>query len=244
MEGLLDSFWEAVHPQLDPDDGNDPTGRVNILSALCDADLIVRPLRETPLVSARGLGQYNLRDYEVATGKAQAAADANPAPISAIDAAFLDVEPEQLRETANALEKSVASVARIEALLTEKAGVHHAIDVRPLGDPLKAAQQVVREYLGRRFPDEIPADEETETDTAVAGGRQARLSGSITNREDVMRALDKVCEYLNKYEPTSPAQLFIECAKRLMTTNFIDSVKILGTDGVALLEKVRKESSE
>src|SRR4051794_36634869 len=30
LKGLLENYWELVHPRLDPDDNNDPTIRVNI----------------------------------------------------------------------------------------------------------------------------------------------------------------------------------------------------------------------
>src|SRR5262249_47365483 len=53
IHGLLDRWWDTLHPQLDPDDGNDPTMRVNVLVALCDADAMLRGVRETPLVSSR-----------------------------------------------------------------------------------------------------------------------------------------------------------------------------------------------
>src|SRR5262245_7097487 len=29
LRGLVEGYWDAVHPRLDPDDGNDPTMRVN-----------------------------------------------------------------------------------------------------------------------------------------------------------------------------------------------------------------------
>ena len=36
IEGLLDRHWGSVHPQLDASDDDDPTARVNALSALVD----------------------------------------------------------------------------------------------------------------------------------------------------------------------------------------------------------------
>ena len=36
IDGYLEHLWAPVHPQLDPDDDNDPTMRVNLLSTLCN----------------------------------------------------------------------------------------------------------------------------------------------------------------------------------------------------------------
>ena len=36
LRGLVERFWQDVHPQLDPDDDLDPALRVNALAALCD----------------------------------------------------------------------------------------------------------------------------------------------------------------------------------------------------------------
>ena len=40
LKGLLEQYWQPIHPQLDEED-NDPTMRVNALSALCDEDTLL-----------------------------------------------------------------------------------------------------------------------------------------------------------------------------------------------------------
>ena len=35
LGGLLERYWPDVYPKLDPEDNNDPTERINILSNLC-----------------------------------------------------------------------------------------------------------------------------------------------------------------------------------------------------------------
>ena len=102
LHGLIDRHWEGVHPQLDPDDDNDPTMRVNVLAGLVDPERSLRGVREATLVSSRGLGQFSLRDVQVATGQAQASSGEEPPEIGAIDAAFLDCPVEELQATAEA----------------------------------------------------------------------------------------------------------------------------------------------
>src|SRR5262245_1615 len=49
LNGYVSRYWATVHPQLDPDDDNDPSIRVNALSALCDNVTMLRPVRMAPL---------------------------------------------------------------------------------------------------------------------------------------------------------------------------------------------------
>lgn len=50
--------------------------------------------------------------------------------------------------------------------------------------------------------------------------------------------LEKVCDYLERNEPTNPAPLLIRRAKRLMTKNFVEILKDLAPDSVAQVEKI------
>ena len=68
LEGLLERYWDQVYPQLDPDDDNDPTLRINTIVALCDPETTLYDLRGAPLVSSRALGRFSLRDVQIAAG--------------------------------------------------------------------------------------------------------------------------------------------------------------------------------
>ena len=69
LRGLLERYWDCVYPQLDPDDNNDPTFRVNTLVTLCDRDVMLLNVQEAPLVSSRALGRFGLRDLQIAKGE-------------------------------------------------------------------------------------------------------------------------------------------------------------------------------
>ena len=44
LNGLLDTFWDGIHPKLDADDDNDPTMRLNALAPLTDETMGLRDL--------------------------------------------------------------------------------------------------------------------------------------------------------------------------------------------------------
>ena len=123
LRGLIEQFWEPVHPRLDPDDDNDPTMRVNVIASMCDADTVLKAVREAPLVSSRTIGRFSLRDIKVATGELSTAGDDEKAPdTTTIDAAFADVAADELQAMAARLSACLQSVSAIESVLTDQVG--------------------------------------------------------------------------------------------------------------------------
>ncbi|MBL4608702.1 MAG: type VI secretion system ImpA family N-terminal domain-containing protein [Pseudomonadales bacterium] len=66
---LNEQYWEDAYPKLTFDGDFDADFRINTLNNLCDFDAIIKPLAQTSLVSARGLGSFSLRDYKLALVK-------------------------------------------------------------------------------------------------------------------------------------------------------------------------------
>ena len=63
LQRFVETYWEGLHPRLDPADGNDPTMRVNILATLAAPD-VLSTVRATPLISSRTVGRFSYRDVE------------------------------------------------------------------------------------------------------------------------------------------------------------------------------------
>src|SRR5678815_915230 len=54
VQGLVERFWDQVHPPLDASDNNDPTARVMALTALADPVTGLADLRAAALTGKRG----------------------------------------------------------------------------------------------------------------------------------------------------------------------------------------------
>ena len=61
IERLVEERWDSVHPQLDPDDDNDPTLRINSLATLVDASALIRDLKDTAFIELPNLGPLSVR---------------------------------------------------------------------------------------------------------------------------------------------------------------------------------------
>lgn len=243
LRGMVEQYWEPVHPRLDPDDNNDPMLRVNTLMSLCDRDSTLRDVRETPLVSSKVLGRFGLRDVDVATGKLSPTdSEGEPPKMSQIEAAFTECPLDDLRATTEAVGNSMEHLGAIEGFVTDQVGAANAPNFSPLVSELKAAHKTLEEQLARLAPDEAGLDGAGAEGEAGAAGRP--FNGQITNRQDVVRALDAVCEYYNRNEPSSPVPLLVQRAKRLMSKDFMEILRDLAPDGATQAQVFCGEENE
>lgn len=239
VRGLLERYWAPLHPRLDPDDGHDPTIRISALALLSDAQVLAA-LRAVPIVQSRAFGNVSLRDIAVASGEMPAAEGAPKMEMTAVEAAFQDVTDEALEGVAVAITQSVEHLRKIEAAFSDSAGVNGP-DATGLTQILNQANKAVAPRLERRKAAAAAAAgaEGTAVHTNGTGGpARAALSGEITSRDDVVRAIDKICDYYARHEPSSPLPLLLQRCKRLATMSFLEIVKEMVPDGLSQVEVI------
>lgn len=244
IQGLLERYWEMVHPQLDPADNNDPTLRINTLTSLCDPEIVLHSIREATLVNSTALGRFSLRDILITLGKLSlpAGSDEQVIKISTINAAFMDAQLDGLQNTANAINQSIESVAAIESQLMDKVGSKQMADFSTLPDLLKEAQHIMSEHLTQRGVGGDVGEAEVSSDaTNEAPGSPVSaqpVTGQINSQEDVIRVLDMACEYFKQHEPSSPVPLLLQRAKRLVAKDFMEILRDLTPAGVTQAEEI------
>lgn len=236
MRRLIEQHWDQVHPRLDPDDGLDPTLRVNLLASLCDSATILRYLRKVPVVASKSLGRFNFKDVEIAKGDAPAPPEgAPPAPtLATIEAAFMECDLEELKADAQATREAMENVKALEAAVTERVGAGQSTSLDAVIAALKPMQEALAQQLTRRGVVDKPAGGEAAA-TANGEGEMAAPPAvdEIRSRDDVIRVLDKLCEYYAQHEPSSPLPLLLKRAKRLTTLSFMEIIQDLAPDAVA-----------
>jgi type VI secretion system protein ImpA len=225
VQGLVERYWDQVHPTLDASDNNDPTARVTALMALAEAGAGLADLRQASLTGKRGA--LTVRDIELALGPA------DPFPGESVPS-----EDGVLQGVVAAIGESPAVAGQMQAGFDAAQGLALALESRleatqsPDLAPLKKVLQRVAE-AGRRASGGSPdaaADDQ--------GAASARAAGTIVSRDDANRALDRVCEWIERNEPTNPAPLLIRRAQRLMSKNFIDIIRDLAPDGLGQVEQI------
>jgi type VI secretion system protein ImpA len=249
LRRTMEMYWEEVYPRLDPEDDNDPTERKNILESLSppvsemsDQD----PLRfqdrfmEVPLCkpSDRRLKPASLRDVLVASGTLS---DAEGASMDGalVEAAFEATSTDDLQDIQSVMQAVSAELKTMADFLGEKMGVAVAPTFTGLSDVVGKAEEQVAGRLAARGYGEAPEGQGKEA--SIEG--QA-LSGQITNTQDVLKALDKVSEYYERNEPSSPLPLLMRRAKRLVGKNFVDIIKDISPDAISQVENVSGQTAE
>lgn len=240
----VERHWATLHPQLDPDDDNDPTLRVNVLMSLCDQETMLHDVSHAPLVASRALGVFGLRDIEIASGKREPVGDQEPIQQSTVDAAFLDAGNEALQATLAALEGGRQCLQSLERMVTEQVGVGAAPSMAPLESLLAEAGNVVRQHLGTPQDEAADTEQAADEEGASAPAAAAAAPGAIRNRSDVIRAFDAICEYFQKHEPSSPIPILVNRAKRLIDKDFMEILEDLVPDGVSQAKVFRGSDDE
>jgi type VI secretion system protein ImpA len=234
LHGYVERYWDSVHPQLDPDDANDPTMRVNVLVALQDPRAVLAAVRETPLARSQLAGTFSFKHVLMARGELPPPAEGEAPSEALIRGVFSECDLDELRATAEACAEARDEAAGIERALTEKAGAMYAADLSALPALLGQVHGFLAEQLAARGVHVAGVE------GSAAGEAEAAASapGEIRSRDDVVRTLDRITRYYETFEPSSPIPLLMARARRLVHANFLELIQDLAPDGVSQIENI------
>lgn len=234
IRGCLEGYWETCHPQLDADDDDDPTMRINAVLGLSDPAGLLRAIRLAPLTDSPAFGRLTLRDIAVAEGELEQPADMPRKPDQAlIGAAFKDTKKEVLRARLDALRAVTENLAAIDRVFDDRTP-GQGPDLAPLVRLVRKAQTRVAAALGEAEPAPAPTGG---TDPAASLGGVAP-SGPITSPAQVRSVLQDLIRYYETYEPSSPLPMLLHRAHRLVGADFLTILKDLAPDSVDDLRKL------
>jgi type VI secretion system protein ImpA len=215
---------------LDPEDGLDPTMRVNVLRALADADSMLRAVRLAPLAEAR-VGRVCLRDVQVADEPHPEGEEEAALPTRAqLEGIFGACDLDDLRRRAGVVQRCLEELALVESVLLARLDPDRTPDLAPLGSLLEEARAVLSAHL----PVDagvLPGDAEDGRAPGDAG-----TNGAVRSREDVVRLLDRICAYYERQEPSSPVPLLLGRAKRLVAKDFMQIIRDIAPEGVQQMQ--------
>ncbi len=232
IHGAVDRYWACVYPELDEEDDDDPTMRVNALRGLVDASTVLRAVKRAPLTDSRAMGRFSLRDISIADGEISPPEGQDPIDHATISAAFQDTDPETMAAIRTAIEDSRSHVKAITAVFDGKVGALGP-DLSELDKVLFKAQNAISSVLGAEAAEEVETAEAGAPAPASAPVAQAApVSGAINSRDDVTRMIDKICEYYARHEPSSPVPILLQRARRLVAADFVTIMKDMASDGM------------
>jgi type VI secretion system protein ImpA len=234
IRGMVERSWAGLFPKLDPEEGNDPTERLNVLGAIAapagtfgDPFAFIDNLRRIPLAESARLGRYSLADIK----KGEAEGSPQEGQISA---AFQDTDAEILKTKYVAVQNAHEHVTALDHSLGAAVGAGQGFNISPLTEVLAQIKKALADHLPVGT---VPA-ETAATPTETAAIAVARNDGEIRSRQDVIRALQGICDYYAKHEPSSPLPFLLQRAQRLVEMNFLEAISELTPEAVAQLQNI------
>lgn len=240
IHGLVDRYWETVYPLLDKEEDNDPLERINILSGLVtpigsfeDPLRFLQRLRKAPLCRSSRLGSFNLAQI---SGDAPEEGQPPPPTAAQVQGAFRDTDPALLGSIHSAVTESIQTVKAISDTVERHVGSGFGIDWAPL---LSLLSQIEKNVAP--FGEVTSAPEVANEEVTMANDLKLIPPGTIRSREDVVQMLDKICEFYQRTEPSSPVPMLLRRAQRLAGKDFIEIVRDLSPDALNALKIIAGE---
>lgn len=245
---LLGNHWANAFPRLDPEDNNDPTERANIVSALAvppstfgDTYRFQERVSRVPLCASPQLGRFSLADMRLSAGDQTPASGQIVHEPSVIEAALTDTPLDALQATRAAAQECLDASKAIENAFLTHAG--------PGAGPSLGTFRALFVDITKRLDSHLSsrmgsgAAEGAATDQDASGGSGAKgVSGQIRNAEDVRRALDLICQYYERHEPSSPIPILLRRAQRLVSRSFLDIIRDMSPEALDKLSTISGEN--
>jgi type VI secretion system protein ImpA len=235
VERLLAGFWDTAHPAPDPSESTPAERyftRINALKLLAQGDGLPREILGAPLIEARGIGRFSLRQVQLAQGKgAPVLGESRPEP-GMIQAA-IEQDPQIVAKRVD-VAHATAALRSIGAQLQAELGVA-APNLAPLGKLLGELAKVLGVDTATASEADpggaLPATSGPEGATAPAKTR-------LDTRGEVLAALDGVLAFYSDNDPASPIPLFLTRIRRLVPMSFTDLLRELAPSGLAEIERL------
>jgi type VI secretion system protein ImpA len=247
---LLEARWEELHPQLDPEDDNDPTLRATSLLRVADPALALRHIRDLPLARSPRLGRYSWRDISIAIGAIKDDTRTEKPTEAQVRSAFQDSDPAFPAASRAAAAAAVEALAAIAAAFDARAGVGTGPNFEDLSKLLGEIIRFIDRYAVLPAAAEAAAPETVDAGAGPAAAMPAAAAArtptavtasaltEVSTRADALRLLDLACQYYRRYEPSSPLPLLIDRAQRLAEKNFLEILRDLAPDGVMQAQNI------
>jgi type VI secretion system protein ImpA len=242
---LCEQYWDAIHPRIEVDGESDAYLRMNAIAAFSASEFstenrLITALRQASVIKLPLA--LTFRDIELSFNKAPEAtyglAQIEPILTNALVANSVELA---------AVTDAYTSYQAICKLVDDRVDAAEAPDMGRLADVLKPVARGLERLRGAATGDSAnDASAQSDVAPSADGASVSTLggSGAVQNREDVHRALERVCAYLERHEPSNPASLFARRAQRMLSMPFLDIMRELSPDSVSHLETLTGKQVE
>jgi type VI secretion system protein ImpA len=260
---LLDTYWEALYPALEVDGETDPLPRLNALTELAGPQGCARAAREAQLLGALSVGAA-VNVMQQGEGAVASYAGGRDRLVHELRAALEAGNPAlraalavrehlvHLRRTvserlgdawtfdAGALERQLTALAAELPVDTPQAQAHGTA-----ADAVEGAAESTTQDPQRAPPQHAAGPPASKGANGANGTNGAAWrDAEISSRADIDFGLEKMCRYLEQYEPSHPAPIFLRRAQRLISLNFYEIFRDIAPESVRELDHLSGHRNE
>jgi len=227
MGALLAKYWDDIHPL--PEDG-DYFMRMNAVAMLNDVTGLLRELRQTEFL-ASNFGHFTVRDAEVLARGQRAESNAQ----LTMDQLRLGMAhaAEQGHALLVAVPRAKEALEQLVRLCDDKLPHHQRPDMGNIQSLVALLHSLLPKSEQAAAVSKGPGDGPDVVVTAAPA-----IGQEIKTREDAIRQLVKIAEFLESTEPTNPASLLIRRSAKLMGMSFIDLLRELAPQSLQQIELI------
>jgi type VI secretion system ImpA family protein len=239
LKGLIERYWVDLYPTIEE---LGLIGRVTPCNSLLGQSSFLRPLQDVAILQDRRFGSFSAADLiryssdDSGQDSFRAALDAaGPEPLERAIAQYSQIK-QDLREID----------ALFDANSTDENGNY--LGQGPNFSLLFAVLDECISAIRRYVPGENESEDSSEvnegetsdvgglsTSSETASGRS--INGQIETRQDVIKAINLICDYYSRKEPGSPVPMALERAKSWVGKSFLDVMMDLSPES---LDKIRE----
>jgi type VI secretion system protein ImpA len=230
LHGLLDRFWDDLHPLPDAEDG-DAQARLSVIGGLANLSSLLGDIRNSKLSSDRRLDGLRIRDVEVALSKLAPIANESLRTQGQISAML--AEAADAGELRGQTEAALSSLQQIQELMEQRFRPDLIVDLTTVRGMLASVKTVLPAAV-----ESGPAGETRPAEGVAAAPPAAGGVHSVASRQEAIRAIELVCAYLERSEPSNPAQLLLRRAAGMIDKNFLQLVRELAPDAVKEVARI------
>ncbi len=235
INDLLTLYWEDIHPNLDSEDDNDPTRRLNVLSEIGDYGILVRDVQNAMILFPPV--RVSIRDILISLGKISGTnVDAGYTPAQIEEMFHAQENAQAVRNFSDLITEALETLQEIRNFLKQKVNEAELPDFSQLQIALEPILLLCKNAAASS--QDTDPEESSLADEGIMVDKNGSSQGEIRNREDVTRVLEKVCKYLERTEPTNPVSLIIRFAQTLMTKNFLEIIEAIPPEDMQVFKKI------
>jgi type VI secretion system protein ImpA len=217
LAGLLDTYWESVHPQLEEYGFQ---GRKGPCESLARRTEFLGPLERTPLLEHPRLGRFSGGDFERFRATAEGAEG-----YGLFRAALADTPDETLMAIVGRLEAITDAIRRADSVLTAHADDDTGANFQPTYELLAQMKKAVQSFTSAPAAPEPEAAAAGDAPAGAPASDGPRIAGRVESREDVIKALDAIADYYRRREPASPVPVALQRAREWVNLDFLSLIE-------------------